>query len=68
MDAVVRPPVRWIFFFFDPLSFFAFPDYPLDLLAHKWLKHSPLFAGRLVLEYERLCACFTIDNTLVTQP
>jgi hypothetical protein len=47
MDAVVRPPVRWRFSTFDPLSFVAFPDYPHDLPAHKWLKRIPLFAGRL---------------------
>jgi hypothetical protein len=47
MDAVVRPPVRWRFSAFDPLSFVAFPDYPHDLPARKWLKRIPLFAGRL---------------------
>jgi hypothetical protein len=26
------------------------------------------FEMKDLLEYERLCACFTIDNTLVTQP
>jgi hypothetical protein len=31
----------------DPLSFVAFPNYPHDLPAHKWLKHIPLFVGRL---------------------
>jgi hypothetical protein len=47
MDATVRPIVRWRFSAFDPLSFVAFPDYPHDLPAHKWLKHIPLFSGRL---------------------
>jgi hypothetical protein len=47
MDAAVRPSVRWRFYFFDPLSFVAFRDYPHDLPRHKWLKHIPLFAGRL---------------------
>jgi hypothetical protein len=47
MDATVRPLVRWRFFAFDPLSFVAFPDYPHDLLAHKWHKHIPFFARRL---------------------
>jgi hypothetical protein len=31
----------------EPLSFVAFLDYPHDLPAHKWLKHIPLFLGRL---------------------
>jgi hypothetical protein len=43
----MRPPIRWRFFAFDPLRFITFPDYPHDLTAHKWLKHIPLFAGRL---------------------
>jgi hypothetical protein len=47
MDATVRQPIRWRFFAFDPLSFAAFPDYPHDLPAHKWLKRIPLFSGRL---------------------
>jgi hypothetical protein len=47
MDATVRPIVRWIFSAFDPLSFVAFPDYPHDLPARKWLKHIPLFLRRL---------------------
>jgi hypothetical protein len=47
MDAAVRPPIRWRFSAFDPLSFAAFLDYPHDLPARKWLKHIPLFAGRL---------------------
>jgi hypothetical protein len=46
MAAVVRPPVRWIFSSFDPLSFVAFPYYAHDSLARKWLKCLPLFAGR----------------------
>jgi hypothetical protein len=46
-DATVRPPVRWRFSAFDPLSFVAFPNYPYDLRARKWLKRIPLFAGRL---------------------
>jgi hypothetical protein len=47
MDAVVKPPIRWRFYVVDPLSFVAFPDYPHDLPARKWLKRIPLFAGRL---------------------
>jgi hypothetical protein len=47
MDATVRPSVKWRFSSFDPLSFAAFPDYPHDLPAHKWLKRIPLFARRL---------------------
>jgi hypothetical protein len=47
MAAAVRPPVRWIFSTLDPLSFVAFPDYPRDLPARKWLKCLALFAGRL---------------------
>jgi hypothetical protein len=47
MDADVRPPVRWKFSAFDPLSFVAFPNYPHDLPVHKWLKCRPLFVGRL---------------------
>jgi hypothetical protein len=47
MDAAVRPPLRWRFSAFDPLSFVAFPDYPQDLPTRKWLKRIPLFAGRL---------------------
>jgi hypothetical protein len=47
MNAVMRPPVRWRFFAFEPLSFVAFPDYPHDLPARQWLKRIPLFAGRL---------------------
>jgi hypothetical protein len=46
MTAAVRPLVRWRFSAFDPLSFVAFPDYPHDLPARKWLKCLPLFAGR----------------------
>jgi hypothetical protein len=46
MIAVVRPPVRWRFSAFDPPSFVAFPNYPCDLPAHKWLKCIPLFAGK----------------------
>jgi hypothetical protein len=44
MVATMRPLGRWRFFVFDPLSFVAFPDYPHDLPAHKWLKCLPLFA------------------------
>jgi hypothetical protein len=47
MDAVVTPLVRWRFSAFYPLSFVAFPDYPHDFPARKWLKHIPFFAGRL---------------------
>jgi hypothetical protein len=47
MDVDVRPPVRWTFSSFDPLSFAAFPDYPHVLPTHKWLKRIPLLAGRL---------------------
>jgi hypothetical protein len=47
MDAAVRPPVRWRFSAFDPLSFVTFPYYPHDLPARKCLKRIPLFAGRL---------------------
>jgi hypothetical protein len=47
MAAIVRPPVRWSFSTFDPLSFVGFPDYRHDLPAHKWLKRILLFAGRL---------------------
>jgi hypothetical protein len=47
MATTVRPPGRWRFFVFDPLSFVAFLDYPHDLLARKYLKCLPLFAGRL---------------------
>jgi len=43
----VRPPRRWRFSAFDPLSFVAFSNYPDDLPARKWLKRIPLFAGRL---------------------
>jgi hypothetical protein len=46
MAAVVRPPVRWRFSAFDPLSFVAFLDYPHDLPTRKWLKCLPLFARR----------------------
>ena len=46
MDATVRPLIRWRFYAFDPLSFDAFPDYPHDLPARKWLKCIPLFAGK----------------------
>jgi hypothetical protein len=45
MATTVRPPVRWRFSAFDPLSFVAFPDYPHDLPARKWLKCLPFFAG-----------------------
>jgi hypothetical protein len=47
MATIVRPPGRWRFFSFDPLSFVAFLDYPHDLPACKYLKCLPLFAGRL---------------------
>ena len=47
MAAVVRPPGRWIFFAFDQLSFVAFPDYPHDFAASKWIKCLPWFVGRL---------------------
>jgi len=43
----VRPTLRWRFSAFDPLSFAAFPSYPHDLPARKWLKRIPLFSGRL---------------------
>ena len=46
MVAAVRPPVRWRFFVFEPLRFVAFPNYPHDLPARKWLKCIPLFAGK----------------------
>jgi hypothetical protein len=46
MAATLRPPGRWRFSSFDPLSFVAFPDYSHDLLARKWLKCLPLFAER----------------------
>jgi len=47
VDAIVRPPVRWRFFAFDPLSFVAFTNYPHDLPGHKWLKRISLSARRL---------------------
>jgi hypothetical protein len=46
MVVVVRPPVRWRFSAFDPLSFVAFPNYSHDLPARKWLKCLPLSIGR----------------------
>ena len=42
----MRSPGRWRFSAFDPLSFVAFPNYPHDLHACKWLKCIPLFVGR----------------------
>jgi hypothetical protein len=45
MATVVRPPRRWRFSSFDPLSFVAFPDYPHDLPARQWLKCIDLFVG-----------------------
>jgi hypothetical protein len=47
MDGIVRPILRWRFSAFDPPSFVAFPDYPYDFPARKWLKCIPLFSGRL---------------------
>jgi hypothetical protein len=47
MDAIVKPPIRWRISSFYPQSFVAFPDYPHDLPAHKWLKRIPLIARRL---------------------
>jgi hypothetical protein len=53
--------VRWTFSAFDPLSFVAFPDYPHDLPTCKWLKHIPLFAGRLGESIEEhLAKCFQV--------
>ena len=46
MVATVRPPVRWRFSAFDPLSFVAFLNCPYDLFTRKWLKSVPLFARR----------------------
>jgi hypothetical protein len=46
MTAIVKRPVRWRFFAFDPLSFVAFPDYPHELCTRKWLKCLPLIVGR----------------------
>jgi hypothetical protein len=54
MDVIVRPPVRWIFSTFDPLSFATFLDYPHELPAHKWLKCIPFFAGQLGESVEEL--------------
>ena len=64
MDATLRPIVRWRFFAFDLLSFVAFPDYPHDLPAHKWLKRIPLFSGRLGGSIEDHLAKFlqVVDN------
>jgi hypothetical protein len=59
MVAAVRPPGRWRFSAFDPLSFVAFPDYPHDLPACKWLKCIPLFAGRLGESVEDHLAAFS---------
>jgi hypothetical protein len=47
MAATVRPPRRWRFSSFDPLSFVSFLDYPHDLPTCKYLKLLCLFAGRL---------------------
>jgi hypothetical protein len=58
MAADVRPPVRWRFSTFDPLSLDAFPDYPHDLPTHKWLKRTSLFAGRLEESVEEHLAKF----------
>jgi hypothetical protein len=38
MTAIVRLPVRWRFFSFDPLRYVAFPYYPHELPACKWIK------------------------------
>jgi hypothetical protein len=46
MDATMRPIGRWRFSAFDPLSFVAFPHYPHDFPARKWLKRIPLFSRR----------------------
>jgi hypothetical protein len=67
MDAVVRPPVRWRFSAFVPLSFVAFPDYPHDFPASKWIKRIPLFAGRLGESFKDHLAKFlqVVDNFYV---
>jgi hypothetical protein len=64
MDAAVRPPVRWRFSAFDPLSFAAFSYYPHEFSALKWLKHIPLFSGRLGESVEDHLAKFfqVVDN------
>jgi hypothetical protein len=36
MDVVLRPPVRCIFYTFEPLSFVEFPDYTRDLPMHTY--------------------------------
>jgi hypothetical protein len=58
MVAEVRPPVNWIFYSFDPLSFVAFPNYPHDLPTRKWIKRIPLFPWRLGESIEKHFAKF----------
>jgi hypothetical protein len=59
MVATVRPPVRWRFSPFDPLSFVAFLNYPHDLSTCKWLKCIPLFARRSGESVEDHLAAFS---------
>jgi hypothetical protein len=69
MNAAVRPPVKWRFYAFDPLSFVAFPDYPHHLPARKWLKCIPFFvggSGELVedhlVAFSKLLDDFQVEN------
>jgi hypothetical protein len=59
MATFVRPPGRWRFSTFDPLSLVAFLDYPHDLPARKWLKCIPLFSWRSVESIEDSLAAFS---------
>jgi hypothetical protein len=52
MAAAVRPRVGYRFSTYDPLSFVAFPDYPHDLPAGKYLKRFPRFTGKLGVSTE----------------
>jgi hypothetical protein len=59
MVTVVRPPIRWIFSNFYPLSFVAFLDYHHDLPARKWIKCLHLFAERSRESFEDHLATFS---------
>jgi hypothetical protein len=49
---------RYRFSAYDPLSFVAFPDYPHDLPAGKYLKRLPRFTGKLGVSTEDHLADF----------
>jgi hypothetical protein len=58
MTAIVRPPIRWRFFAFDPPSFVAFTDYPHDFTADDYLKSLPWLPGKFGVSAEHHLAEF----------